>query len=86
MHLFLLYEQPNELFVFLCAAYNGDECSADRNGCTSGPGCYAGVNCTDNPAPATGATCGPCPSGLTGDGAMCSGEMGFQTESNQIFT
>ena len=60
-------------FLFL-TAYSGELCDADRDGCISGTGCYSGVTCTDNPAPAAGATCGLCPSGLTGDGVMCSGE------------
>ena len=36
---------------------------------------YAGVNCTDLPAPAnvSGYTCGPCPTGFTGNGAQCAG-------------
>ena len=70
-------------FILLCAAYSGDDCSADRNGCTSGPGCFIGANCTDNPAPATGATCGPCPSGLTGDGATCSGKLSVRVKQTK---
>ena len=37
--------------------------------------CFEGVACTDQPAPAEGATCGPCPQGYTGDGAKCTGKF-----------
>jgi len=33
--------------------------------------CFAGVACTDVPAPGDGFTCGPCPSGYNGDGVTC---------------
>ena len=36
--------------------------------------CFEGVNCTDNQAPQTGATCGPCPTGLVGNGMRCTGK------------
>ena len=58
----------------LFLAYAGATCAEDRNGCMSGGGCYPNVTCTDNPAPAIGAECGPCPTGLTGDGVMCTGK------------
>ena len=34
----------------------------DVNGCND-IDCFPGVECTDNPAPLTGATCGDCPNG-----------------------
>jgi len=52
-------------------AYSGDYCADDRDGCVDGNGCYTGVSCTDNAAPLTGATCGSCPAGTTGDGSTC---------------
>ena len=40
------------------------------DGCALTP-CFPGVTCTDAPAPATGRTCGACPTGTFGDGAVC---------------
>ena len=45
----------------------------DANGCSE-ISCFEGVTCTDNPAPLTGVTCGPCPAGLERDGAKCLGK------------
>ena len=56
-----------------CAGYSGEVCENDRNGCTQDVGCFNGVQCTDNPAPLAGATCGPCPAGFSGDGRTCTG-------------
>ena len=56
-----------------CAGYAGEVCENDRNGCTQDVGCFNGVQCTDNPAPLAGATCGPCPPGFSGDGRTCTG-------------
>ena len=55
-------------------AYNGRFCELDVDGCSE-ISCFEGVNCTDNPAPQTGATCGPCPAGLVGDGTRCVGKL-----------
>ncbi|XP_078352119.1 mucin-like protein [Oculina patagonica] len=59
-----------------CAAgYTGRFCESDIDACSfNGNPCFRGVNCTDQPAPAdtTGFTCGPCPSGYSGDGIQCS--------------
>ena len=55
------------------SAYSGRFCEVDVNGCSE-ISCFEGVNCTDNPAPQTGATCGPCPAGLEGDGIKCVGK------------
>lgn len=52
-------------------AWTGDYCEDDRNGCRDGDGCYTGVTCIDKIAPEVGATCGPCPTGTTGDGTTC---------------
>ena len=67
-------------FVFMgCACqggYTGRFCDSDIDACEmNGQPCYAGVNCTDLPAPAnvSGYTCGPCPTGFTGNGAQCAG-------------
>ena len=58
-------------FSFL-KAYSGDTCSEDMNGCVEIQ-CFEGVDCFDIPAPGTGAQCGPCPTGFTGDGLKCTG-------------
>ncbi|KAK3261845.1 hypothetical protein CYMTET_29268 [Cymbomonas tetramitiformis] len=42
----------------------------DSPGCFESP-CFAGVACTDVPAPGTGRICGTCPTGYVGDGALC---------------
>eukprot|EP00117_Sycon_ciliatum_P009054 scpid1187/ scgid4064/ Laminin subunit alpha-5; Laminin-10 subunit alpha; Laminin-11 subunit alpha; Laminin-15 subunit alpha len=51
-------------------AYSGNRCEADADGCKE-VSCYMGVECTDVPAPGTGANCSDCPAGLTGDGSTC---------------
>uniref|UniRef100_A0A1X7VD60 EGF-like domain-containing protein n=1 Tax=Amphimedon queenslandica TaxID=400682 RepID=A0A1X7VD60_AMPQE len=51
-------------------AYKGDYCEDDFDGCTE-VSCFNDATCTDVPAPGTGATCPPCPSGYTGDGIVC---------------
>ena len=43
---------------------------SDIQGCLEGS-CFEGVACLDVPAPGTGFSCGPCPSGYHGDGASC---------------
>ena len=56
--------------------YTGRFCDSDIDACEmNGQPCYPGVKCTDLPPPAnaSGYTCGPCPSGYTGDGAQCAG-------------
>ena len=60
----------------LSAAYDGDFCERDRDGCATLT-CFMGTECIDNMAPATGATCnnGSCPTGYTGDGVTCLGEI-----------
>ena len=67
-------------FVYMgCACqggYTGRFCDSDIDTCEmNGQPCYAGVNCTDLPAPAnvSGYTCGSCPTGFTGNGAQCAG-------------
>ena len=54
-------------------AYGGKYCEDDFDGCTE-VSCFGGGRCTDVPAPGTGATCPPCPSGYTGDGIVCNGK------------
>ncbi|XP_019862585.1 PREDICTED: mucin-like protein, partial [Amphimedon queenslandica] len=51
-------------------AFDGEYCEDDFNGCTE-ISCFNNATCTDVPAPGTGATCPPCPSGYTGDGIVC---------------
>ena len=56
--------------------YSGRFCDSNLDACeVSGQPCYAGVECVDLPPPAnaTGYTCGPCPTGFTGNGAQCAG-------------
>ena len=55
------------------SAYTGRFCEEDVDGCAM-QSCFEGVNCTDNQAPQTGATCGPCPTGLEGNGMRCTGK------------
>ena len=57
---------------FLYAAYDGQFCENDRNGCAEFS-CYRGVQCYDVPAPGVGIRCGPCPAGYFGDGLKCTG-------------
>ena len=54
------------------SAWNGRFCEEDTDGCLLST-CAAEVSCTDIPAPGTGATCGPCPDGYSGDGQDCIG-------------
>ena len=54
------------------AAYSGAFCEEDVDGCALFA-CYEGVECVDVPAPGTGASCGSCPQGYTGDGTKCLG-------------
>ena len=56
--------------------YTGRFCDSDIDACEmNGQPCYTGVKCIDLPPPAnaSGYTCGPCPSGYTGNGAQCVG-------------
>ena len=55
------------------AAYGGEFCEEDRNGCSEIQ-CFEGVECLDVPAPGVGAMCGACPEGYTGDGEKCFGK------------
>ena len=59
------------------AGYTGRFCENDIDACVlNGQPCFKDVNCTDQPAPAniTGYSCGPCPSGYSGDGVKCVGK------------
>lgn len=67
-------------FIYMgCACqggYMGRFCDSEIDACEfNGQPCYAGVACTDLPPPAnvSGYTCGPCPTGYTGNGAQCVG-------------
>jgi len=56
------------------SGYTGRFCENDIDACTyNGQPCFKGVTCTDLSPPAniTGYTCGPCPSGYSGDGENC---------------
>ena len=55
------------------AAWTGDFCELDRDGCEDDP-CFPGITCVDAIAPLEGNQCGPCPTGLVGDGFKCYGE------------
>ena len=69
-------------FIYMgCACqggYTGRFCDSDIDACEmNGHPCYTGVKCIDLPPPAnaSGYKCGPCPSGYTGNGAQCVGEL-----------
>ena len=51
--------------------YTGQFCELNVNRCSM-LSCFEGVNCSDNRGRSR-ATCGPCPTGLTGDGLQCTG-------------
>ena len=55
-------------------AYEGRFCEDDVDGCRDLP-CFPGVECTDNPAPQEGATCGSCPQGYSQIGGKCLGKF-----------
>ena len=68
----------------MAAAYTGRFCNEDLDGCTELI-CFAGVECMDVPAPGTGATCGPCPDGFSGDdGVNCIGIIKYSCAIAQI--
>jgi fibulin 1/2 len=50
--------------------YGGMFCNVDINGCDD-IDCFPGVECTDNPAPLIGATCGECPNGTIARDNYC---------------
>ncbi|XP_068682562.1 uncharacterized protein [Montipora foliosa] len=63
------------LFCNCLNGYTGSFCEADLDACEENfQPCFPGVSCIDLPPPAnaSGYTCGPCPSGYSGDGAECS--------------
>ncbi|XP_068697609.1 mucin-like protein [Montipora foliosa] len=80
-------------FVYMgCACqggYTGRFCDTEIDACElNGQPCYQGVDCIDLPPPAniSGYTCGPCPSGLTGNGAQCTDidECNEERACNQV--
>ena len=56
------------------SGWTGENCSQDIDACADNP-CYPSVNCTDLPPPSAGYTCGPCPSGMVGNGTDCRGNL-----------
>ena len=52
------------------AGYTGDLCEMDSDGCLQQE-CYPGVTCTDLPPPSISGQCGPCPTGTSGNGMIC---------------
>ncbi|XP_003384557.1 PREDICTED: mucin-like protein [Amphimedon queenslandica] len=50
--------------------WEGQYCEIDVDGCEFTL-CFDDVECSDNPAPMAGASCGPCPQGFSGDGTKC---------------
>ena len=51
-------------------------CDQDEDGCADFE-CFEGVECIDNPPPASGASCGPCPNGSSSvnDTELCIGGL-----------
>ena len=60
--------------LVLCAAYTGQFCEDDFDGCSE-MSCFEGVTCTDNPAPQTGSICGSCPAGFEEESNKCTGAL-----------
>ncbi len=65
----------------LLLVWSGDFCEDDIDGCEDFM-CYPEVQCIDNPAPMSGASCGDCPMGFFGTGFMCDGR--YNTSSYYI--
>jgi hypothetical protein len=64
-------EPPSTGYTCSCSSgWEGTYCDQDIDGCDPNP-CFPTVACTDVPAPGTGFTCGPCPTGYEGDGQTC---------------
>ena len=63
---------PHVLFT-AAPVWEGPFCEEDVDSCTE-TNCFEEVECFDVPAPGMGATCGPCPTGLEGDGIRCTGK------------
>lgn len=66
--------------------YTGTLCDADLDACEENfQPCFPGVDCNDFPPPAneTGFQCDPCPSGYSGDGIQCLGNISV---TNIIFS
>ena len=59
--------------TIIYTAYEGRFCGDDVDGCRD-LACFPGVECTDNPAPDEGATCGSCPEGYFQIGGKCLGK------------
>ena len=64
-------------------AYEGRFCESDVDGCRD-LACFPGVECTDNPAPEEGATCGSCPEGYSQIGGKCLGKATFTYLSSEV--
>lgn len=64
-----LLMSPFQLAACRCEdGYSGPFCQSPLDPCAQG--CFPGVSCSSYSG------CGPCPTGLTGDGRHCSGEEG----------
>ena len=61
-------------------AFTGRFCEEDLDGCTELI-CFDGVECRDVAAPGVGATCGPCPTGHSGNGLNCMGMYSHYTHN-----
>ena len=59
---------------FSFVGWDGPLCDQDEDGCADFE-CFEGVECIDNPPPASGASCGPCPNGSSAvnDTKLCIG-------------
>ena len=69
------FQNPGSATAIPPAGFEGRYCGEDTDGCRD-LACLEGVQCTDNPAPAEGATCGPCPPWFSGTpGRICSGKL-----------
>ena len=65
------HESPGQRSCTCTAGYSGTgEACVDTDGCLGNP-CFAGVSCTDVPAPNDRYSCSSCPSGYNGNGEVC---------------